>query len=57
MLRITHARQAAREAFPGPVFSHQRGTSIGLLIDELELIARCVRADEAADQVLYMPLS
>lgn len=57
LLRLAHARQSAREAFPGLVFSHQRGTSIGLLIDELELIAKCVRADEAADQVVYLPLS
>ncbi|MBM4094929.1 MAG: hypothetical protein FJ276_36790 [Planctomycetes bacterium] len=57
MLRIAYARQAARETFPGLVFSHQRGTSIGQLIDELELIAKCVRADEVADQVMYLPLT
>ncbi len=57
LLRIAHQRQSSHEAFPGLVFSPQRGASVGRLIDELELIAKCARRDEAANQVIYLPLS
>lgn len=46
----------AGRRFAGLVFGPQRGSSIGRLIADLELIAQCCTADEVADRVLFIPL-
>jgi hypothetical protein len=56
LLRIARAWRSSQEPFPGLVFSHQRGMSIGQHIEDLELIAKCVRPDEMANEVVFLPL-
>jgi len=56
LLRIATQWQQAGKFFPGIVFSPQIETSIGRLIEDLELLATYCSAEELADQVTYLPL-
>jgi hypothetical protein len=56
LLRIAHQWQTQRRSFAGVIFGHQRRTSIGQCIEDLELIARCCSQDELANQVYFVPL-
>jgi hypothetical protein len=56
LLRITHEWQSQNRPFPGLVFSHQQGASIGQCIEDLQLIVECCRPDELTDQVIFLPL-
>jgi predicted nuclease of predicted toxin-antitoxin system len=56
MLAIAAQWQAAGREFSGVVFARQIGTSLGQLIDDLQLIAECCEAAELASRVIYAPL-
>ena len=56
LLSIARQWQREQRAFTGLVFAHQQGASIGRCVEDLELIARCMSADEAASRVVYLPL-
>ncbi len=56
LLRIATRWQQAGNGFPGIVFSPQIETSIGRLIEDLELLATCCLTEEVADRVTYLPL-
>jgi Domain of unknown function (DUF5615) len=47
--------QAVGREFSGIVFARQIGTSLGQLIDDLQLIAECCDALELASRVIYAP--
>jgi hypothetical protein len=50
-LRIASARQGSGIRFTGILFAHQQGTSLGRLIDDIELLAACGEPGEFADRV------
>jgi hypothetical protein len=54
-LEITHAWQSAGRPFAGVVFSHAMRVSIGTLINDLEMVARVVTAEEFANTVVWIP--
>jgi len=56
LLRIAHEWQSQEISFPGLVFSHQQGASIGQCIEDLQLIAECCGSHELANQVVFLPL-
>lgn len=56
LLREAQKRQQSGEAFTGVVYGHQLNVSIGLCIDDLELIAQVSEPDEWANRLLYLPL-
>ncbi len=56
LLRIAHQWQSTGRPFPGVIFAHQQGMSIGQCSADLELIAECCREEELANQVLFLPL-
>lgn len=55
-LRIAHQWQREGRKFPGIIFAHQQGISIGQCIDDLELIAECCEPKEVANRFLFLPL-
>lgn len=57
LLEIAARWQADGRPFAGLVFGHQQGTSIGRSVEDLELICQCLAAEEAADRVIFIPLS
>jgi predicted nuclease of predicted toxin-antitoxin system len=56
LLRIAHQWQSAGRPFPGLIFAHQQGMSIGQCTADLELISECCEEVEMANQVLFLPL-
>jgi predicted nuclease of predicted toxin-antitoxin system len=56
LLRIANEWQTSGRPFAGLVFTHQEGPSIGLCIDDIELIAQCYSVEEVANRVIYLPL-
>jgi Domain of unknown function (DUF5615) len=56
-LRIAAEWQQTGRAFPGVVFAHQQGVSIGPLIEDLELLLTCCGINELESRVTYLPLS
>ena len=56
LLGIAHEWQRGHRSFAGLIFAHQQGASIGRCIEDLELIARCMSAEETASNVIYLPL-
>lgn len=57
LLQITNEWQQNGRTFAGLVFAHQQNVSIGLCIEDLELLAQCCTATELSNQVIYLPLS
>jgi hypothetical protein len=55
-LRIASERQEAGLSFVGILFAHQRGVSLGQLVEDLELIASCGEPAEFGDRLVYLPL-
>jgi hypothetical protein len=55
-LRIASDRQRSGVPFPGILFAHQQGASLGRIIDDIELIASCGEPEEFANQVTHLPL-
>ena len=59
LLKVLDAQRtecALALTFSGVVYSHQAGTSVGLLVQQLKLLAKCVEAEEFQNQVFYLPL-
>ena len=56
LLRIAQERQELGVPFSGVAFSSQFGVSIGQLVDDLALLAKCCDSDELANRVTYLPL-
>ncbi|MHB8864172.1 MAG: DUF5615 family PIN-like protein [Pirellulaceae bacterium] len=56
LLRIAHQWQSEGRPFPGLIFAHQQGMSIGQCTADLELIAECCEKEELANRVLFLPL-
>lgn len=56
LLQIAAAWQQSGREFPGIVFAHQLGPGIGVVIEDLELLARCADPDELRNRVWYLPL-
>lgn len=50
------ARYPTIRPFFGLVYAHQLNTGIGQIIDDLELIATCMSAEELRNQLLFLPL-
>jgi hypothetical protein len=48
--------QETRRTFPGIVFAPQIGISIGRLVEDLELVAKCGNAAELRDLITNLPL-
>lgn len=48
--------QRQRRAFCGLIFQHQRGTSIGRTVTDLEIVAKATEPAEWANQILHLPL-
>ena len=55
-LGITADWLEVERTFSGVVYSHQAGISVGLLVQQLELLAKCVEPEEFQNQVFYLPL-
>lgn len=56
LLRIaTHWQRVSRH-FAGLVFAPQLATSIGQLIEDLELVAQCYTSEEVANRIIFLPL-
>lgn len=56
LLRIARQWQNDGQSFPGYIFMHQQGTSIGQCIEDLELLAQCCTENEVAKQIIFWPL-
>ncbi len=55
-LQIASERQEAGLSFVGILFAHQRGASLGQLVEDLELIAACGKREEFSNLIVYLPL-
>jgi hypothetical protein len=55
-LRIAAQKQSRSESFSGIIFAPQIGISIGLLVEEVELLACCATLEELANEVTHLPL-
>ena len=56
-LRIAAHWQRSGNHFVGILYAHQQGTSLGRLVEDIELIATCAEPKELVDRVTYLPLS
>lgn len=56
LLMIAPEWQSANREFTGIVFAHQLGPGIGLMIDDLELLALAAEPGEIRNRVTYLPL-
>jgi predicted nuclease of predicted toxin-antitoxin system len=50
------ARQKAGVDFVGVIYAHQRKVSVGVCIDDLELIAKVYEPQDLMNRVEYLPL-
>lgn len=55
-LRIAAEWRSRGRAFPGIIFAAQRGSSLGGLARDLELVLTCCEPEELRDRVTYLPL-
>ncbi|HET6572256.1 MAG TPA: DUF5615 family PIN-like protein [Fimbriiglobus sp.] len=55
-LAEAHRRQSGGIPFPGVVYAHQQGPSIGQCVRDLETIAGVYDPDDIADRVEYLPI-
>lgn len=55
LLGIANEHQRTQHNFGGVAFAPQKGTSIGRLLDDLELISKAMSPDEVANQVIFLP--
>lgn len=55
-LALAHEWLDAGRKFTGVVYAHQLNITIGQAINELELIAIVLDADEMANQILFVPM-
>lgn len=56
LLALAHQRQIEGVSFPGVVYSHPQGISIGACVRELEIIAKASTLEDTLNQVQYLPL-
>ena len=49
-------RQAVGATFAGIVYAHQQRVTVGLCVEQLELIAKTLGAAELENRVIYLPL-
>src|SRR5882724_3414244 len=56
LLRIGVAFQESGELFAGVIYAHQLKVTIGNLIADLELVARCTDPHEWSSRIEYLPL-
>lgn len=49
-------RQRAGTSFHGVIYAHQLHVSIGICVDQLEIIAKAGKLDDILNTVLYLPL-
>lgn len=56
LLRLAAQWQRTGQGFPGIVYSRQVESSIGGLIEDLELLVTCCSAEEIAGRATYLPL-
>jgi hypothetical protein len=55
-LRIAARWQQSERPFLGILYAQQQGASLGLLIEDIELITTCCGPEEMANHVTYLPL-
>jgi len=55
-LRLASELQKKGQSFAGVVFVHQMDVTIGLCVNDLELIVRVYEPEDIADRVEYLPL-
>ena len=55
-LKEAHERQRTGKTFLGIIFAHQMDTTIGQLVNDLELIAKAGIPGEFEDRVEFLPL-
>lgn len=55
LLRVATNWQRTSRDFAGLVFAPQQATSIGQLIEDLELVAQCCTSEEVANQIIFLP--
>ncbi|HEY7491135.1 MAG TPA: DUF5615 family PIN-like protein [Candidatus Tectomicrobia bacterium] len=53
LLRIATNWQRTSRDFAGLVFASQQATSIGQLIEALELVAQCCTSEEVANHIIF----
>jgi len=56
LLAEARHRQAAGLPFCGVIYAHQLRISIGVYVNDLELIAKAMDLSELQSQVIYLPL-
>ena len=49
-------RQAEDIAFAGIIYAHQQRVTVGMCVEQLELIAKALEFDELESRVIYLPL-
>ena len=55
-LKLAPQWQESGRRFSGVIFARQMATSLGLLIDELELLMLCATEEELNNRVIHLPL-
>lgn len=49
-------RQTEAIAFAGVIYAHQQRVTIGVCVEQLELVAKALQPDELENRVIYLPL-
>ena len=57
LLREAALRQRSGGSFPGVVYAHQIGVTIGRCVSDLELMAKTTAPEEWSNRVEYLPLA
>ena len=55
-LKLAPKWQSSSKFFSGIAFASQMGTSIGRIIDDLELLIRCSTEEEIVNRVTHLPI-
>jgi hypothetical protein len=55
-LRIAADLQILDQHFAGILYAHQQGASLGRLVEDIELIAKCAEPIEVMGRVTFLPL-
>lgn len=56
-LTIAQNWSTVQREFPGVIYAHQLGITIGQAIRHLELVAHVVPPEEIAGRIVYLPIS
>ena len=49
-------RQAEASVFAGVIYAHQQRVTVGMCVEQLELIAKALEPSELENRVIYLPL-